>query len=195
MKFILAGGHERSYNDCSQRLARLVKSEVAEPKILSCFFSVPEDMRQQKHETWQPWFETNFGRDVSVEQAKVATFYAQLERSDVLYLHGGETVRLLEALPDFERFAAAIKGKLVIGSSAGANYLSTVNYSPSRRQVVKGAGIVRVAVIVHYGAGKIGDKVYDTDEWSTITNEVRLKAGESISCLLIPEDDFVIIEQ
>ena len=187
--FILAGGNDRTTDGYGVRLAETLKSLGVGNRILSCLFSQAPADRHARFLEMQKWFEETLEPDVSVEEAREETFYEQLKMVDILYLHGGETLRLIDALPDFKKFAESIEGKTVIGSSAGANYLSTTFYSPSAKKIRQGTGVAGVATVVHFGAL---DKL-SHEEWMSVADEVKSVDGKSVH--LLAEGQFVVIHR
>lgn len=193
--FILAGGNDRtvdpSYGD---RLALVVKKIVERPTILSCFLSRPDEVMHEHWLDYQPWFKEKFG-DVEVLEATRDNFYELAEKADVIYLHGGHTRILLENLPDFQRSAEAFRGKIVIGSSAGANYLSTHCMSMSEGfKVIEGSGIVGQPTLVHYRTDNFYGTRYTRDDWDAAEQKLnKVDGGKNILCM--PEGSFIVVTQ
>lgn len=190
---ILAGGCDREYPSYWNNLSRVVLSEIDQPTILSCMFSQDLEGRSLRHEAFDRLFREYFGNQVSIAHATEENFYQQVADADVIYLHGGRTDKLLQAIPDIGKFKHAIKGKIVIGSSAGANFLSSVCFSPSRGEVMRGSGLVPFGVVVHYGIDSFENSTYTYEFWRSAANSVRdaLKGGLPI---LLPEGQFVVID-
>lgn len=191
---VLAGGCDRKYPDYWQRLSEVVLREVEQPVILSCLFSNEKERRAEKYKLFDNYFKQYFGDDASVLHAEEEMFYDQLASSNILYLHGGRTEMLLAAIKDVNRFRTAIRGKVVVGSSAGANYLSTTCYSPSAQRVLSGSGTVPVGVIVHYGIDQFEETMYTHEFWRSAARDVREQLGGEKPLLLLPEGQFVIVD-
>lgn len=194
-KYILAGGNDRQFEDYGVRLAEEVYKTVKRPaRILSCFFAVPEDQWRHKTLDREDWFRSCFGADIQYNLARLETLIDQVENADLVYLHGGDSNALmLERMKAFPDIAQALEGKVVVGSSAGANYLSRKFWTRSKRQVMDGSGIVPCGVMVHYGSvdGGFGSGVVD---WSNVERAVRAEIGPDAELLKIPEGQFVVIE-
>lgn len=191
--YILAGGNDRSADPAyGDRLAVVVRNIVEKPVILSCFLSWPTDLQHEHWEDYVPWFKQKFG-DVEVLEATQDNFYDLAKRADVIYLHGGRTKELLAHLPDFEKSKQAFEGKIVVGSSAGANYLSSHCISMSEGfNVVPGSGIVGQPVMVHYRTKQFEGTSYASTDWTRAESELsKLSEGRSIICL--PEGSFAVI--
>lgn len=192
--YILAGGYDRRYPHFQEALSMLVSSEAVKPRVLSCMFSWPDDALDERYKEYDTWLQATFGTDAQIEYAQKAIFYEQVERADVIYLHGGRTQLLLDSIVDIDRFRLAIDGKIVIGSSAGANFLSKMCFSPSADATLSSTGLLDVGVIVHYGAKLFEGRRLPDDYWLNASLRVRNKLNNSQTpLLLLPEGELAVI--
>lgn len=189
--FILAGGNDRESEDYGQRLWSEISKYNSNPKVLSCFFSSPEETWKQKAQDWENWFINGFGRSIAYDYAQYATFLDQVDSADVIYLHGGDTKLLFDALPDAEELKKHFAGKVVIGSSAGANVLSHYFWSSTRGVLGRGKGIVDVNIMVHYGAPDAGDYKRTPQDWKREEGELERIGKKAVTHL--PEGQFIIV--
>lgn len=192
--WILAGGCDRDYPDYWRNLSEVVLRELDTPAILSCMFSQDMEERSSRHTAFDDHFKNYFGEACVIEHAKEDIFYEQISRASIVYLHGGRTDRLLSAIPDIEKFRHAVAGKIVIGSSAGANFLSKACFSPSKNQTMRGSGLVPAGVVVHYGIDSFEDTTYPHGFWHEATRQVRKELGGELPLILLPEGQFVVID-
>lgn len=126
--------------------------------------------------------------------ANEENFVEQAKNSDVIFFCGGVTNKLIKAVQKQDAdLKELFEGKIISGSSAGANMLSEWFYGHGAKEVDQGLGILSVTVFAHYKAGK------DTKFWLSderilqIEEELKEKSGRSeIICL--PEQKFVTIE-
>ncbi len=193
--FMLVGGSEIDANtNFGQRLSKTVASFASQPKILDCQFAKP-DLPTQKasYQGWLKFFDEYFPGS-EVELARQESFYEQVAWADVVYLHGGSTKTILEALPDYQKVQQAFEGKIVIGSSAGANYVSNYCFSPNADRVIKSNSFLDISLIVHYSSTQIEDKVVDMAFWRSAVDRVRQASGKD-EVLLLPEGEFVVIQK
>lgn len=183
---ILVGGSETAATQYGDRLARIVLPHFSTPpRILSCQFAKRDLAAQQDSlQEWQAFF-TAYFPDSPVELAEAEQFYEQVRWADIVYLHGGHTATLLEALPDIRQFRRAVAGKMVVGSSAGANYLSAYGYSPNAETVYQGSGLVPVTTLVHYGAAEY----MSMRQWRGLGERLANEYSEPVVCL--PEGEFL----
>lgn len=193
--FILAGGNDRKSPDYGHRLSKEIAKHVNNPKILSCFFSWPQEAWEQKAvKDWKGWFTDNFAQPFTYDYAKPDTFLEQIDTADVIYFHGGDTKQLFKNLPDAEELKKHLQGKIVIGSSAGANMLSKHFWSSTRAEYGKGTGILDVNVMVHYGALDHEGRKRTPEDWRREEAEFQARVGnEKVTHL--PEGEFVVVEK
>jgi peptidase E len=118
------------------------------------------------------------------------TLTEQLTMADVVYLHGGDNTLLLEELGRYPQIPTIFKDMVVIGSSAGANYLSRYFWARREQRVRKGYDIVPYSVMVHHGVTDSGIPRTDWDE-----AEALLVAQGGDTPLRLREGHFWVIEQ
>jgi hypothetical protein len=172
------------------RLADELAKYISRPKILSCFFSAPESDWPTKSKDWKEWFSTCLTQPFTYDYAKPTTFLEQMDAADIIYFHGGDTKLLLKTLPDTAKLKAHFSGKVVVGSSAGANMLSRRYWSSSRGVLGEGRGILDVNIMVHYGSA---DKRPGTD-WKR-EEAVFQKLIGTDKILRLHEGQFVVSER
>ena len=85
-------------------------------------------------------------------------------------------------------------GKIIIGSSAGANYLSRYGFSPSVNKACSGEGLLDVAVVVHYDSSGFSGKSFTPEYWQRAVEAVRDMSGQQ-EIVLLPEGTFTVIEK
>lgn len=93
-------------------------------------------------------------KNIEYEMAKLNDFLTQIKKSDIVYIRGGKTGKLMDSLSKFTNLNKYFSGKVVSGESAGMNVLATYCYSKSGG-VMKGLGIIQVKTIPHFD-GKTG---------------------------------------
>ncbi len=189
--YILAGGNDRITEGYGERLSEEIAKHVTNPRILSCFFSLPVEIWESKWQDWQSWFSRYFGTDVRYDYAKKDTFLEQIDLADVIYLHGGDTRLLFDTLPSIDALKEHFRGKVIVGSSAGANALSKNYWSSKRGVPAHGLGIVGSNIMVHYGTLKHEETTRVSGDWEREEASFQKIIGdEKITCL--PEGQFAV---
>jgi len=151
-KYILHGGsaqHANSEND--KFFKEILKDTGNAVKVLLVHFAGTSERAELNKEIDTAQFERVKGdKKLTFQIASEKTFYVQIAWADVVYFGGGTTVKLLEALQQFEGLKEKFTDKIVAGESAGANFLSTYCYSKSGGGVIKGLGILPIKFIPHF---------------------------------------------
>lgn len=176
-KYILAGGCDRLYPEYFRQLARVIQAEVAQPVILSCWFSMTDEESEARYPEYSEKMKKYFGDSTVITKADRTTFMEQVAGADVVYFHGGHTDILLTAMAGYENISNAFSGKIIVGSSAGANFLSRVGFSPGKAKAVTGAGIVDVVSIVHYISSGFNEQTFSPGFWDEAVRDVKELSG------------------
>ena len=191
--YILAGGNDRQVADYGSRLGEEIAKHVTNPKILSCFYSQREETWEEKAEDWHDWFSQNFSWPFSYAYTRLDTLLDQIDQADVIYFHGGDTQLLLRKLPNTETLQKHFSGKIVIGSSAGANMLARHFWSSSRSVYGEGKGLLDISIMVHYGATKIGDSQRTAEDWEQ--QEKQFASMVNMPIAQLPEGQFSVYKK
>ena len=180
--YILHGGnasHVNAENDAF--FSEMLKYTSNEVKILLVEFAGSEEKRAQHAQEDKAQFErVARNKKVAFAIATEQNFLNQVKDSDVIYLRGGTTVRLLENLRRYENLDKLFGGKVIAGESAGANSLSAYCYSKSGGGIIPGLGLVPVRIIPHYKKGM-------ETHFANIASDLEL--------VLLPEYAFKVFER
>ena len=152
-KFILHGGFTPGKQDEDNRefYSEILKDSPEKPKILLVCFAKDEERVIPATTKVMAEFNKNKGQnELFFEVASEGSFVKQVESADIVYLHGGISLKLLDVLKRYPHLGELFKGKIIAGESAGANVLGQVFYSPSSDSVSEGLGLLPVKVIPHY---------------------------------------------
>jgi len=164
-KYILHGGFEKGKldEDNNSFYSEIIKDTSQSIKILLVPFAKDEDRVVPSNERVMREFnKVREGKEIVFEIAKKESFLKQLSLCDVIYFHGGTTLKLLNALKEFPDFKILLEGKIIAGESAGSNVLCAYFYSKSADMVGQGLGFFPVKIIPHYKP-EYKDKFIGTD--------------------------------
>lgn len=190
--YILAGGNDRQFDDFGARLARKVAEYVEKPRILSCLFSSPPETWQAGAAERQAWFRRFF--DYSDHRfATFEAFETQLDAADVVYFHGGQSWLLLEHVAHLDWLSDKLAGKVVVGSSAGANMLSTAFWSATEARYGEGLGMVDKYPMVHYGVAEVNGRSRTEADWARERATFQARIGDA-EITPLPEGQFIVVE-
>lgn len=192
--YILAGGCDGDYPEYMAQLSRVVHGIVSKPRILSCGFSGSDAQSQNRFSKRKKMFEDRFGVFESFTMATKEDFIEEVRQSDVIYFHGGSTNSLSEAMRSYPDIKKEFTGKIIIGSSAGANYLSSYCFSPVANDIGQSGGILDVAIVVHYGSPGFNEMTFEPGYWERAVRLVGEVSGKA-EVLLLPEGTFTVIKK
>lgn len=193
-RYILGGGGEAKVGGGGPFCSAIRGNHQGKLHILDCFFAEPP-------ETWEEKFtrkaKTFFGGhmpgEFECELARPDSFVQQVARADVVYLHGGDERVLAKSLKQF-RLPQLWQGKTVVGTSAGAMFLSAVSWGCDRRTVANGSGLVQVGVIVHYASDYGSDAPEGPVDWQKAKTDLVAQSPNGLPIFALGEGEFVAFE-
>ena len=158
-KFVLHGGGSKTWNEAEhqenyQTVTRVLTKGFQSPVIvlLVYFARLPEFWDEKFKED-----EVNFSKEVigldcilEVADPDPKLFEEQVKKSDIIFVRGGNTKPLIEAIQRTLNFGQLIKDKVYFGSSAGAYLVSKYYYSNDRHQIEEGLGILPIKCFAHW---------------------------------------------
>lgn len=126
-------------------------------------------------------------KDLTILSADEGSLLEQVQQSQLIFVTGGDTKKLQEAVAQCPDFAQALEGKVYAGSSAGASICATYYFSGSRNSVVKGLGILPIRLMVHS----------DNPEFGGTEENLRLLEGvaSELELLVLPETQWIVREK
>jgi peptidase E len=152
-KFLLHGGRVTIKDERNDSYFReLTKNLEDEETVLFVGFSrIDKTERDAIYERDKTLILAQTNKKLKVVNAVHENFIDQVSAAQSIHITGGETAALIKDIQNYPDFAAAIEGKVVGGSSAGANLLSTYCFSNSAGGVIEGLGVLPIRLLVHYG--------------------------------------------
>jgi peptidase E len=151
-KYILHGGNAN--DPCEENdkfFSEILKDAGKEVLILLVPFATTPDKYEREYNWNTSQFERVRGeRVIKYTQANKEDFLEQIKMADVIYLSGGKTTNVVEALSNYKDLEKLWMGKVVAGESAGMNVLAQYGYSLAADKVFMGLGILPIKTIPHY---------------------------------------------
>ncbi len=188
-RLILMGGRPWLAKDEGERFAAtLFRYFPEQVKLAFCIFAQPEEDWEETRAVNTAMFNRfKKGAEIEYQTMTADNFEAVSAWADIIYLPGGRTSRLLEALRPFD-LAKLWDGKLIAGSSAGANLFCTGFVSLQDKAFGRGLGWVKASCVPHWRATDF--EGYTTEDWDWAEAE-SLRQLPDLPVLCIPEGDFV----
>ncbi len=150
--YILHGSFTRIDNDSNRSFfAEFLKDVQDNGKVLLVFFAAKDDRVDSLCiEITKLCRGQLNGKQVTFTQATIEGFEAQLEESDAVYLHGGNTPTLISVLKNYQNLKEKFAGKTIAGSSAGAYALATYGAAHTEEHIRIGLGILPIRLVCHF---------------------------------------------
>lgn len=183
-KYILHGGETRRKSVHNNNYFKEMVKGIKAPKVLIVCFSKPKKNWARDFE-WEKEKFRHIKKKIEFILAddNPKVFVKQVKEADVLNIKGGSnelTCNRMKKIKDLEKL---FRGKIIAGSSAGANALAKYYYTRSKNKIEKGLGILPIKVFVHYA--KKWEKEFE-----------RLKNyKEDLEIYKIPETKYFIIKK
>jgi hypothetical protein len=194
--YILLGGHDSAMTDSQNAALRDAISEKLngkKPQIASVSFAMLREYWEIRfRDRRMPAFERLFGRNFDAKMAFPDTFREDCAWANVIYIHGGDDNLLEYYLDKFKDLRRIFSGKIILGTSAGADYLSKMFWTCDWRKVMSGRGLAEVAVITHFSGNYGYDDPRGLVDWKAAEKELR--AATDVPVYLLREGEFEIFE-
>ena len=156
-KLILHGGFNKANGPIqkdNEFFQEMLKDTPDEVKILLVYFAEKEEKVPLRIEQDKEQFNNNKGsKRLNFRVAAEETFEEDSKWADVIYLHGGRTVRLMDVLRKYPNVKEILSNKVIAGDSAGANAMGQLFYSKNSKEIGEGLGILPFKILVHYEDG------------------------------------------
>lgn len=154
-KFILHGGGLNVKSEDNEKFLYEIINSVNSDRvrILCVYFARPEHRWEESFDEDQAMFlalETEKILETIIAVLDKEKFIEQAKNVDIVFLCGGRKGCLKEFILNLENFRELVDGKVVVGSSAGANILSRYYFSNGDWIIKEGAGILPIKVFCHW---------------------------------------------
>ena len=193
-KYILVGGYIHKALDggkafCEEMIKGLDKKPI---KILDCMFA-------RNLEDWESGLEKDkeffnkFITDFELELADPDKFTEQVKNSDIIYLKGGYTRKIMELLTKDLGWIKELDGKVLAGTSAGADAIAKYYVVLTTKRVDDGLGLLPVKFIPHWNSDYSDDEAKDIN-WEDELSKLK-EYKEDIPVYTLKEGEFKVFNQ
>ncbi len=151
-KYILHGGFTDIENELNRTYyEECTKGLKSNSTVLFVYFSQEEEnVSKLFEEDKSKILKTTKAKNLNLVLATEKDFINQLKIAHTIFIQGGDTDKLLKTIKSFPRFTDELDGKIIAGSSAGAQIFVDCYYSTSKGGVHKGLGILPLSLVCHY---------------------------------------------
>lgn len=191
-KYILAGGAiHKALDNGKAFIEELVKDAPNKPvRILICLFAVSKDLWIEKFEGDQEFF-SKFISNFELELADEEIFTEQVKKSDVVFIRGGYTKPLIELLSRDLSWAQEIEGKIIAGTSAGAEAIAKYYHVTKTNRTGTGLGLLNIKFVPHWESNFFDGEKHNVD-WNKIYTDFK-NYKEDIELLTLKDGEFRVI--
>jgi hypothetical protein len=205
-KYILQSGNVKDYPEKMKKYNEEVfrdflsggkneKTENEPVKVLFNFFSQKREDWEVKYENYDNYLKESVDLKVETKMAMPDEFTEQCQWADVVIFAGGDDDLLQYRMSKFN-VPKIWEGKIVTGSSAGADYLSVAFWPYDWREVKDGSGIVPVKFIPHYKfAESMEGDTRGPIDWKKAYEELKNYGDKNLPIHALEEGDFIVIEK
>jgi peptidase E len=190
-KYILHGGFTSAENNLNRTFyAEIAKDVPDRGTVLLVYFAGSDEEVEGKFEQDKGRILAGAnGRSLNIIIATRENFIEQVRNAASIYMRGGDTDMLQNALKEYPEFKDAIQGKTVAGSSAGAYVLSTYRYSSRRHRVRDGLGILPIKVICHY--------LSEHRDFQSVEDPIKVMKhhNEDLPLVVLKDYEWEVVEQ
>ena len=185
IKFILHGG---SSNQPSPDTDAFYREMTAGSKgkfttLLNYFSRKDEEVERLTEKDKARFLANSDNKELVFEVADRERFAQQMQRADCLFMKGGETAKLVDAMSRYENLTELFKDKVIAGSSSGAYVLSKYYWENDIDTLGDGLGFFNIKMFCHYAADQL-EKV-----------EKLRNYKENLPLLCLPDHKWVIMYQ
>lgn len=159
-KYILHGGFTREDNEPNKTFYQESTRGLTDNSTILLVYFAREDKdisRIFKEDKERILAQTSC-KDLDVVLADKERFVEQIRSADAIYIRGGDTEKLLDTIKQYPTFVQSIQGKVISGSSAGAQLLSRYYSSSSEGGIHEGLGVLPIRIVCHYQSDLLPSK-------------------------------------
>lgn len=189
-RLILMGGRPWLAKDEGERFAdTLFRYFPKQVKLAFCIFAQPEADWEETR-AWNINLFNRFKGNRNIEyQTMTPENFAEVSTwADIIYVPGGEPFELIKKVQACGDIAKLWDGKVIAGSSAGADLFCEGFTYLQDKTFGRGLGWVKASCIPHWRAEDF--KGYTSEDWDWAEQE-SLRQLPDLPVLCIPEGDFV----
>lgn len=195
-KYVLNSGGIKKYPELKKQFHQEIVKDMKNPVILLCNFAQGREYWEEKF----PGYSQSIIDDMpdntqpTFVLAMPATFAAQCQQADIIYLHGGDDHLLKYWMKQFD-FDEIFKNKVVATNSASSALLSTHYWTCDWRMCSDGFGILPIKFISHYQSDFGANDPRGPIDWEGARRELESYGDQSLPVHALKEGEFIIIEK
>lgn len=190
-KYILIWGHISKAPDGGKSFCEeMIKGIKNKPiKILDCMFASPEDSWSEDIKKSHKFFSQHLN-DFELELADISSFTEQVRHSDIIFLRWWYVSSLLEILTKNKTRTKELDGKVLLGTSAGADVIAKYYYVLKTLRTGDGLWLLPIKFIPHWKT-KVFDGVEQNIDFDKALKEIK-NYKEDLPIITLKEWEFIV---
>ncbi len=153
--YILHGGFRPGITANNDFFRGILSYVTKRANVLLVMYAKPQEKWEHNVAEIQNEFLNNAdGCKLEFQVASKEDMEQQLLWADIVYFHGGSTELIIKNLGAPFVWKNLLLGKIVVGDSAGGNYLATWGYSMLLDRFFSGSGVLPIIFIPHFDPTK-----------------------------------------
>lgn len=196
-KYILhAGGITNSADKGAAFFNEAIKGLGNNPRVLFCFFAQKREDWEENFKKYKIGFVKNINSEIkpSFVLAIPNTFEEQIKDCDTIMIMGGDDTLLQHWLKKFD-LPKIWENKVIAGSSAGSDALSSSFWACDWRECMDGLGIVPVKFIPHFKSEYGSDDPRGPINWDKAYEELKNYGDKTLPIHALEEGGFIVFEK
>jgi len=195
-KYILnSGGLKNNPAKAVKFYNEVIKGLGNKPCILYCFFAEKRENWEEKYKKYTEGLLELIDKDIKpiFELAFPDKFVEQVERCDVINIHGGDDHLVQYWLKKFD-LQEIFRDKVVATNSASSNALSKYFWTCDWRQCMDGLGILPIKFIPYYKSDWGKDDPRGSIDWEKAYQEFSEYGEKDLPVYALEEGNYIIFE-
>jgi peptidase E len=196
-KYILnSGGLRNNPESARQFNLEIIKGLGLAPRLLFCHFAAAREYWEEKFADYTERFQAALGPEIRPQftLAYPDKFAEQIKNNDAIVIHGGDDTLLQYWLKQYD-LPTLWLGKVVAGSSAGADALVRHFWTCDWRQCKDGLGLLPIKFIPHYQSAYGQNDPRGPINWEQAYDELAQYGDTALPIHALEEGKFIIMEK
>ena len=190
-KYILIGGQIHRAADGGESFCTELKKNINNKpiRILNCLFARVKSDWDLKFKDDQNFFSKHL-EDFELELAQPENFIEQVKNSDVIFFQGGKPKILMSQLDLNTDWAKEFSGKVIVGSSGGADALVKYYGVGKTSNIGEGLGLIPIKFIPHFKSTQYQGNL--DINWDELYNKLD-SYKEKLELVTVTDGEFVVV--
>ncbi len=191
IRYILIGGYIHKAQDGGKAFCETLTKDITDQplRILDCLFARDRDIWEERFKDDEDFFLRHI-KDVEVNLATPENFIEQIRNSNIVVFQGGVPRKLISELDGTGDWLKELDGKMLVGSSGGADAICKYYGVGKTMNIGEGLGLLPVKFIPHWKSDYAPGIAID---WDVLLENLR-SYKEELDIITLGNGEFTVIE-